>query len=560
MNSTPISRHFVTLKGRWGPRQVHYRRAGSGPALLLLHQSPQSSREFEPLMAEWGKSFTVFAPDSPGYGLSDPLGVEQAGLEDFADAVAEFLEAIGIERCGVYGYHTGSGMAVALAHQHPQRVTAIGCNGLVMLMPPELEDILANYLPKFEPSWDGAHLAWLWARMREQMIFFPWYDARLAARMDFPMRSPEALQQSVMEFLHAGDAYRVAYRAAFDYEAGPVLAQLTVPSLITAARIDPLCAHLERIDAQADCVKIEASPDHDAAVAKCFAHLLGYQGSAPPDAPPCDPLAGRTWSDTLRTDSGWVRLRRRGQQINSLILHDAGGSAETAEELLAACDQAAAIDLPGHGEAPAPAADCDVAACADAVEQALAALDGEARWLIGHGSGALVAIEVAARHRAKLRGVLVVDPPIPDPELRAAILHEGLPDLDADWHGGHLSRAWHMVRDGRLYHPWFDRSLAGIRRTEPRLDNASIHLEVREHLKSNGHWQALCRDQLDADPLTRAGELTLPLVSCATADGPWQAAARQLAETGSRGNFVELPVARSAWSETLAAAMGRVSG
>ena len=78
MSDTEISRHFVTVQGNWGPRQVHYRRAGTGPTLLLLHQSPQSSREFEPLMQVWGENFTVIAADAPGYGLSDPLGVAQA--------------------------------------------------------------------------------------------------------------------------------------------------------------------------------------------------------------------------------------------------------------------------------------------------------------------------------------------------------------------------------------------------------------------------------------------------------------------------------------------------
>jgi len=559
MSSKSITRHFVTLDGRWGPRQVHYRRAGSGPALLLLHQSPQSSREFEPLMAEWGHAYTVFAPDSPGYGLSDPLGVDQAGIEDFADAIAEFLEAVGIERCGVYGYHTGSGMAVALAHQYPQRVSAIGCNGLVMLTRPELEEILASYLPRFEPSWDGAHLAWLWARMREQMMFFPWYDRRLEARMDFPMRDPEALHQSLMEFLSAGDAYRVAYRAAFNYDAGPVLSQLTVPTLVTAAKLDPLCAHLQRIQSPADCVKIQASEDHEAAVAHCLAHLLGYPGTQPPEPPRTRSVARGSWSDTLKTGETSLRMRRHGERIDTLVLHDAGGSAQTAEELVQACGQAAAIDLPGHGESGAPAGECNVGVCADAVETALAALGDQVRWLLAQGTSAAIAIEVAARRKLKLSGLVIVDPPLASPELRAAILHDGLPELDPDWHGGHLSRAWHMVRDARLFHPWFDRSQAGIRWVEPRLDEAEIQLEVRERLRSNGYWQSLCRDQLDAGMVERAGELSLPLISCATADGPWQPAARELAGSVARGSYVELPASRSAWRETLAAAMREAS-
>ncbi len=35
---TEITRHFMTV----GTRQVHYRRAGSGPPVVLLHPSPNS--------------------------------------------------------------------------------------------------------------------------------------------------------------------------------------------------------------------------------------------------------------------------------------------------------------------------------------------------------------------------------------------------------------------------------------------------------------------------------------------------------------------------------------
>ena len=53
-----------------------------------------------------------------------------------------------------------------------------------------------------------------------------------------------------------------------------------------------------------------------------------------------------------------------------------------------------------------------------------------------------------------------------------------------------------MVRDGRLYSPWFRRAQAGIRRGEPDLDDGHIHRDVVDHLRANGIWQALLRDSL----------------------------------------------------------------
>ncbi len=71
----------------WG--QVHVRSAGDpgAPLLLLLHQSPLSSRNYEavlPLFAAEGNVRAV-AVDTPGFGLSDPPP-EDWSVEDYANA------------------------------------------------------------------------------------------------------------------------------------------------------------------------------------------------------------------------------------------------------------------------------------------------------------------------------------------------------------------------------------------------------------------------------------------------------------------------------------------
>lgn len=53
-----------------------------------------------------------------------------------------------------------------------------------------------------------------------------------------------------------------------------------------------------------------------------------------------------------------------------------------------------------------------------------------------------------------------------------------------------------MVRDSRLFKPWFRRERGGIRHDEPDLDDHRIQLEVRDLLRSCGTWQALLRDAL----------------------------------------------------------------
>ena len=67
--------------------QLHYRYAGARefPALLLLHQSPSSSAMYAPLMAQLADRFFLVAPDTPGFGGSDPLESTVAGVVEIAD-------------------------------------------------------------------------------------------------------------------------------------------------------------------------------------------------------------------------------------------------------------------------------------------------------------------------------------------------------------------------------------------------------------------------------------------------------------------------------------------
>jgi len=502
--SLQVKRHFVTLDGRWGVRQIHYRRVGRGPLLLMLHQSPQSSLELVPLMEQWGAHFTIVAPDSPGYGLSDPLGVDEAGLSDFAAATIEFADAIGAGKFGIYGFHTGGMIGIAVAHRYPERVAGFACNGVAVPTNEELEEILAVYMPRFEPRWDGGHLAWLWGRTREQTIFFPWHKRLLAARMDFPMPAPEHQQSGVREFLRAADHYHVAYRAAFTFHAERVVPQLTVPGLITATARDPLQAHLSRLAEVPDCVRVVESATPAEASERCLAHVTAHAGDELPGVPATKRVPNRLWRQLVETEAGVVSIRRGGQGPATpvVILHGAGGSSTTVAFLaqgLVATRAVICIDLPGHGETdcdPVPAGPT-IDACAELVIAVLDELDLPVVDVVGVDGGACVALEVAGCHPDRAGRLALVHPPELSPGQIREFREHGMPSLAPDWFGGHLLHCWHMVRDSRLYFPWFRRDQAGIVWQEPDLDDRRIQLEVTEYLKADGAWQKMLQNQLD---------------------------------------------------------------
>jgi pimeloyl-ACP methyl ester carboxylesterase len=73
---------------------------------------------WRPQIDELSDEFTVVAWDAPGYGgSSDPP--EAFRLSDFADCLAAFVDALGLERPHVAGLSFGGGLALELYRRHP---------------------------------------------------------------------------------------------------------------------------------------------------------------------------------------------------------------------------------------------------------------------------------------------------------------------------------------------------------------------------------------------------------------------------------------------------------
>lgn len=98
--------------------KIAYTRAGSGEPLVLLHGGMSDHRGWRRQIEELSDQYMVIAWDAPGCGRStDPP--ETFRLPDYADSLAAFLEAIGVERTHVVGLSFGGGLALELYRRHP---------------------------------------------------------------------------------------------------------------------------------------------------------------------------------------------------------------------------------------------------------------------------------------------------------------------------------------------------------------------------------------------------------------------------------------------------------
>lgn len=101
------------------------------PALVMLHQNPSSSFEYEPLIAELATDRRIFAFDTPGYGMSDAPPAPP-GMAGYAEAFSDALDSLGLDNVDLYGFHTGTLLAAELAILRPERVRSAVMTGIPM--------------------------------------------------------------------------------------------------------------------------------------------------------------------------------------------------------------------------------------------------------------------------------------------------------------------------------------------------------------------------------------------------------------------------------------------
>ena len=101
-----------------GGYRIAYERKGEGPPVVLLHGGVGDRRTWRRQLDGLCNEFTVVAWDAPGFGgSSDPPEVFR--LADFADCLAAFIDALGLERPHVVGLSFGGGLALELYGRHP---------------------------------------------------------------------------------------------------------------------------------------------------------------------------------------------------------------------------------------------------------------------------------------------------------------------------------------------------------------------------------------------------------------------------------------------------------
>ena len=209
--------------------QIHFRQLKQvdGVPLVLLHQTASSGVMFERMMTLLSDSFHTLALDTPGFGasFSPPSLFTTHYLSSTLHAA---LTNLGVESCYLFGHHTGSAIAVQMAHDYPNFVKKMVLSGAPLLSDTQINGLKASLKP-FAIAEDGSHLTQVWERIRKR-------DSAL------PL---ETVHREVLLTQSAREAAQSTFQAVFEQPFAEQLSALEIPILVMAGEHDTLRASLE---------------------------------------------------------------------------------------------------------------------------------------------------------------------------------------------------------------------------------------------------------------------------------------------------------------------------
>jgi pimeloyl-ACP methyl ester carboxylesterase len=164
--------------------------------------------------------------------------------------------------------------------------------------------------------------------------------------------------------------------------------------------------------------------------------------------------------------------------------------------LLGETHRAIAMDTLGFGNSSAPHADGpdEVEHYAEGVVQLMDALEIERAALVGHHTGGIIAVEVAATHPDRVDRIVLSCTPLVDEEGRQGRPHVDHAPVQAD--GGHLVELWHARQ------PYYPEGRADL------LEAFIVDALKAGHRRSGGH-QAVARYEMERRLPALAGPVLL---------------------------------------------------
>ena len=199
---------------------IWFETKGDGPALVLIHANPFDHDLWLYQAAHFSTWFKLVAIDIRGYGRSVKM-TQPFSLKDMCDDVVGVMKDLGIARAIAMGCSVGSGIAIGLGLDHPEKIAALilvgGNSGASDRYMKRIEGYRANLAdyhirhmrelvaPNFAETRLGRHLLGLFVEREKRL---------------------------------SGDAIAQVFRAGNSTDRTPRLPEMTVPTLVINGEFD----------------------------------------------------------------------------------------------------------------------------------------------------------------------------------------------------------------------------------------------------------------------------------------------------------------------------------
>jgi len=207
---------------------MNYEREGAGEPLVLIPYLAADQACYAFQVADYAKQFSCISVDPRGAGETDkPAGPYSTEL--FADDIAGFMQAIGVERAHVSGLSLGAATGLWLAAKYPGRVKSLSLHSCWTKTDPFLKTVVEGWQT----------IAKGLGSVTEMVIqgIFPWcFTPELyAAKPDYIGQLAAFVRSRPQQPL---DAFMSQSNAVIAHDALSQLARIGAPAQITFGRHD----------------------------------------------------------------------------------------------------------------------------------------------------------------------------------------------------------------------------------------------------------------------------------------------------------------------------------
>ena len=211
---------------------MNYERQGAGEPFVLIPYLAADNACYAFQVADYAKHFTCISVDPRGAGETDkPDGVYS--MELFADDIAAFMAAIGVERAHVSGVSLGAAIGLWLAAEYPSRVKSLSLHSCWTKTDPFLKTVVEGW-QSIAKGLDS---------VTEMVIqgIFPWcFTPELyAAKPDYIEQLAAFVRSRPKQPF---DAFIRQSNAVIAHDALAQLARIEAPTQITFGRHDLVCS------------------------------------------------------------------------------------------------------------------------------------------------------------------------------------------------------------------------------------------------------------------------------------------------------------------------------